>query len=189
MVTDLGAIYKTTNGGKTWKALVEGAVGVARTITRSPDGKYVAVSARGNFYSTWEPGQSEWTPHNRNSSRRLQKIGYSEEGGLWLLARGGQIQFSDPEDLEEWQEAIYPEFATSWGLLDLAYRTPDELWVAGGSGNLLVSRDKGASWLKDRELEKVPSNLYRIVFLSPDQGFVLGQNGILLKYEPSAEAA
>lgn len=189
MVTDLGAIYKTTNGGKNWKALVEGAVGVARSITRSPDGRYVAVSARGNFYSTWEPGQSEWTPHNRNSSRRLQKMGYSKEGGLWLLARGGQLQFSSPEDLEDWRDVIYPEPSTSWGLLDLTYRTPDELWVAGGSGNLLVSPDNGESWLKDRAIESVPSNLYKIVFESPEKGFILGQDGILLKYEPPTETA
>ena len=39
MVTDLGAIYKTTDSGRTWKALVEGAVGVARTINRADDGK------------------------------------------------------------------------------------------------------------------------------------------------------
>lgn len=189
MVTDLGAIYKTTNGGKTWKALVEGAVGVARNITRSPDGRYVAVSARGNFYSTWEPGQSEWTPHNRNSSRRLQKMGYSENGGLWLLARGGQLQFSSPDDLEDWQEVVYPEPSTSWGLLDLAYRTPEELWVAGGSGNLLTSSDGGENWNKDRDIENVPSNLYKIVFVTPEQGFVLGQDGMLLKYEAPEEAA
>ncbi|MEM8779475.1 MAG: photosynthesis system II assembly factor Ycf48 [Cyanobacteria bacterium P01_G01_bin.49] len=189
MVTNLGAIYKTSNGGKNWTALVEGAVGVARSITRSPDGRYVAVSARGNFYSTWEPGQSEWTPHNRNSSRRLQKMGYSEEGGLWLLARGGQIQFTSPEDLEDWQEAIYPEPSTSWGLLDLAYRTPEELWVAGGSGNLLVSPNEGENWKKDRAIEDVPSNLYKVVFVNPEKGFILGQDGILLKYEPSTEAA
>ena len=189
MVTNLGAIYKTTNGGKNWTALVEGAVGVARNITRSPEGRYVAVSARGNFYSTWEPGQSEWTPHNRNSSRRLQKMGYSKEGGLWLLARGGQLQFSSPEDLEDWQDVIYPEPSTSWGLLDLAYRTPEELWVAGGSGNLLVSPNEGENWKKDRAIEKVPSNLYKIVFVNPEKGFILGQNGILLKYEPSTEAA
>ncbi len=189
MVTDLGAIYKTTNGGKTWQALVEGAVGVARNITRSPDGRYVAVSARGNFYSTWEPGQNEWTPHNRNSSRRLQQMGYSEDGGLWLLARGGQLQFSPPEDLEDWQEVIYPEPSTSWGLLDLAYRTPDELWVAGGSGNLLTSPDGGENWEKDRDIESVPSNLYKIVFVTPEQGFVLGQDGVLLKYEAPEEAA
>lgn len=189
MVTDLGAIYKTTNEGKTWQAMVEGAVGVARTISRSEDGRYVAVSARGNFYSTWEPGQSEWTPHNRTSSRRLQKMGYSDDGRLWLLARGGQLQFSDPEDLDTWDDVIYPEPSTSWGLLDIAYRSPEELWVAGGSGNLLVSLDGGETWEKDRNVEGVPSNLYKIVFLSPEKGFILGQNGVLLKYDPVAKAA
>ncbi|WP_009544129.1 photosynthesis system II assembly factor Ycf48 [Crocosphaera subtropica] len=189
MVTNLGAIYKTDNGGKTWNALVEGAVGVARNIQRSPDGRYVAVSARGNFYSTWEPGQSEWTPHNRNSSRRLQAMGYSEEGGLWLLARGGQLQFTSPEDLEDWQDVVYPEPSTSWGLLDLAYRTPEEIWVAGGSANLLVSPDNGETWKKDRSVESVPSNFYKIVFVNQEKGFILGQDGILLKYEPTSETA
>lgn len=187
MVTNLGAIYKTTNGGKTWKALVEGAVGVARNITRSSDGKYVAVSARGNFFSTWEPGQSEWTPHNRNSSRRLQNMGYNDEGKLWLLARGGQVQFSLPQDPEEWEEVVYPELSTSWGLLDLAYRTPEELWVAGGSANLLVSKDNGVTWEKDRAVENVPSNFYKIVFIDSTKGFIMGQKGVLLKYEPPTD--
>jgi photosystem II stability/assembly factor-like uncharacterized protein len=189
MVTDLGAIYKTTNGGANWKALVEGAVGVARTITRSPDGRYIAVSAKGNFYSTWTPGDTEWTPHNRNSSRRLQNMGFGSDGRLWLLARGGQVQFSEGEDLENWDEGIFPEFSTSWGLLDLGYRTPEEIWVAGGSANLLRSVDGGVTWEKDRGIEDVASNFYKVTFLTPEKGFVLGNNGVLLKYNPQAEAA
>ena len=188
MVTDLGAIYQTNNGGKTWQALVEGAVGVARTINRSEDGRYVAVSARGNFYSTWAPGQTEWTPYNRNSSRRLQTMGFGEDGKLWLLARGGQLQFTTSEDAESWDEVLYPEPSTSWGLLDLSFRTPEEIWASGGSGNLLVSFDQGKTWKKDRAVETVPSNLYKIVFLNPEKGFVLGQNGILLKYDPTPKA-
>ncbi|MFM7449694.1 MAG: photosynthesis system II assembly factor Ycf48 [Leptolyngbyaceae cyanobacterium] len=182
MTTNVGAIYRTTDGGRNWKAMVEEAVGVVRTMTRSSDGKYVAVSSRGNFYSTWEPGQNAWQPHNRNSSRRVQSMGFTAKGGLWMLARGGQVQFTDETDLDAWDEAFSPEFSTSWGLLDLAYRTPDEVWVAGGSGNLLRSLDGGKSWEKDRSVESVPSNLYRIVFLGPETGFILGQQGTILRY-------
>lgn len=189
MTTDVGAIYRTADGGKTWKAMVEEAVGVVRNISRSDDGKYVAVSSRGNFYSTWEPGQNAWTQHNRNSSRRVQNMGFTKDGRLWMLARGGQLQFTDLKDPEVWLDADYPEFSTSWGLLDVAYRTPEEVWVAGGSGNLLRSLDGGKTWEKDRQVEDVPSNLYRIVFLSPEQGFIIGQNGTVLKYNPNIVSA
>lgn len=189
MATDVGAIYKTTDGGQNWKAQVEEAVGVVRNMERSADGKYVAVSAKGNFYSTWEPGQNAWVPHNRNSSRRVENMGFADNGQLWMLARGGVVQFSEPAKPEEWLGAQYPELSTSWGLLDLAYRTPEEIWVSGGSGNLLRSPDGGKTWEKDRDVEEVPANFYKIVFFSPEQGFVIGDRGYLLKYQPNIAAA
>ena len=182
MVTNLGAIYKTTDGAKSWKALVAGSVGVARSINRSDDGQYVAVSARGNFYSTWKPGDQEWTPHNRESSRRLQNMGFFNDDTLWMIARGGQVRFSESEDFEQWSEPISPEYSTSWGFLDLDSVDGENIWLAGGSGNLVLSTDGGESWLKDAEVESVPSNLYNIVFLNPDRGFILGERGVLLRY-------
>jgi photosystem II stability/assembly factor-like uncharacterized protein len=189
MATDVGAIYKTTDGGLNWKAQVETAVGVVRNLERSPDGKYIAVSAKGSFYSVWEPGMAAWEPHNRNSSRRLENMGFANNGQFWLLARGGQVQFSDPANSDEWLEVEYPELSTSWGLLDLAYRTPDEIWIGGGSGNLLRSNDGGQTWEKDRDVEEVAANLYKVVFFGPDQGFIIGDHGVLLKYNPKLETA
>jgi photosystem II stability/assembly factor-like uncharacterized protein len=191
MTTDIGAIYQTQDEGQHWKAQVEDALGVVRNISRSADGQYVAVSAKGNFYSTWEPGQKVWEGHNRENSRRLENMGFGTDGRLWMLARGGQLRFSSPENLDEWEEPINPEYSTSWGLLDLAYRTPDEIWVSGGSGNLLRSLDGGQTWEKDQEVEDVPANFYKIVFFNPEQGFILGQNGTLLKYNgiPELEEA
>ncbi|MEA5596380.1 photosynthesis system II assembly factor Ycf48 [Rivularia sp. UHCC 0363] len=184
MATDVGAIYKTTDGGKNWKAQVAESVGVVRNIERSEDGKYIAVSGKGNFYSTWEPGQNAWVQHNRNSSRKVENMGFAQNGQMWMLARGGQIQFSEPNNLEEWLDAKYPEISTSWGLLDLAYRTPSEIWVSGGSANLLRSTDGGQTWEKDRDVENVATNFYKIVFLSPEKGFIIGDRGFLLKYQP-----
>ncbi|TVU53684.1 MAG: photosynthesis system II assembly factor Ycf48 [Arthrospira sp. PLM2.Bin9] len=189
MTTNVGAIYQTKDGGQTWQAMVEDAVGVIRSLSRSEQGEYVTVSAKGNFYSTWEPEQTSWTPHNRYSSKRLEKIGFGKDNRLWMLARGGEIRFSDPNDPEEWSDPIKPEFSTSWGLLDLAYRTPEEIWVTGGSGNLLCSFDGGETWQKDRKVEDIPSNFYRIEFMSPKRGFILGQRGTLLRYTGNTSAS
>jgi photosystem II stability/assembly factor-like uncharacterized protein len=189
MTTDIGAMYRTTDGGRNWKALVSDAFGVIRSLHRSEDGRYVAVSARGNFFSTWEPGQTDWQPYNRNSSRRLQNMGFTKDGRLWMLARGGQMQFTNSTDPEDWQDAINPEFATSWGLLDMAFRTQDEAWVVGGSGTLLASFDGGKTWQKDREVEDVPANIYKVVFFDQNTGYAIGQRGTLLKYQKPAQAA
>ncbi len=190
LATDIGAIYKTEDGGQHWKGLVQSAVGVVRNMTRDAEGRYVAVSSRGNFYSTWLPGQEAWQSHNRENSKRLQNMGFTKDGLLWLIARGGQLQFgTEKAAYEEWTKPINPEFASSWGLLDMGYRTPKELWVSGGSGNLLMSPDGGESWKKDKAVENVPTNFYRIKFLATDRGYVLGQRGYLLRYEEKFQSA
>lgn len=194
MTTNVGAIYRTENDGQNWKGLVQEALGVFRNISRSPDGRYVAVSSRGNFYSIWDSENQEWQPFNRQSSRRLQNMGFTPDGNLWVLARGGLLQFGSAEvgseeDPEAWQDPQYPEFSTSWGLLDLAFQNEEEAWLVGGSANLLYSNDGGQTWVKDRAVEKVPSNFNRVKFIQPDLGFILGQRGTLLRYDPEAEAA
>ena len=117
MTTDQGAIYVTSNGGDLWKAAVEETVdatlnrtvssgisgasfytGSFSSIKRGAEGNYIAVSSRGNFYMTWEPGQSTWLPHNRFSARRLQDMGFRNdeavdvEAVIVLGVRDGALQ-------------------------------------------------------------------------------------------------
>ncbi|XP_073021523.1 photosystem II stability/assembly factor HCF136, chloroplastic-like isoform X1 [Primulina eburnea] len=68
--------------------------GTFGNVNRSPEGNYVAVSSRGNFCLTWEPGQAFWQPQNRAVARRIQNIGWRADGGLWLLVHGGGLYLS-----------------------------------------------------------------------------------------------
>merc|ERR1711998_183264 len=208
MTTSSGAVYETTNGGRNWKAQVKetidstlnrtissgvsGAsyftgsiIGVIRDIT----GRYLAISSRGNFFLTWEPGQEFWIPRARETSRRIQAMGFIENSadkGIWMSTRGGGLSFTTDVDLDsvnsfEFQNADIK--TGGYGILDVAYKNSNEMWAACGGGNLYKSMDGGKTWSKDNETGKIPGNLYKIKFFGKKQGFVLGSSGILLKYK------
>ena len=182
LATNVGAIYRTGDGGNTWQARVSDAAGAVRELRRNPDGHYVSVSGLGNFYSTWDPGQATWQVHQRVSSQRLQSMGFQPDGSLWMVARGAQIRFnSDPANPEDWSKAIIP-ITNGYGYLDLAWDPRGDIWTGGGSGTLLVSHDGGKHWEKDPVGAEQPTNFTRISFSGDGKGFVLGERGHLLRW-------
>lgn len=116
LATSSGAVYRTENDGKNWKAFVNETVdatlnrvsasgvkgasyftGSVKSIKRDPAGKYLAVAQRGNFYLTFTPGDERWVPHNRISARRIQAMGFREtadgepQDGVWMSLNGGSL--------------------------------------------------------------------------------------------------
>ena len=204
LVTDEGAIYLTTNAARDWKAAVEETIsgtlnrtvssgvqgasyytGTLSTIARNNDGDYIGLSSRGNFYMTWSPGQSYWQPHNSASGRRVQSMGWRPDGGIWELTRGGGIYFSNtnqlPEEDDDFSEGKIG--SRGFGLLDFTAKpSGKQFWIVGGSGSVFYSNDAGKSWKRDRGTDNVAGNLYNVKFNSDDSGFILGNDGILLRY-------
>ena len=52
------------------------------------------------------------------------------------------------------------------------------------SGSLYKSEDSGKTWKRDKGGDEVPANLYAIKFFKGGQGFVLGNDAVLLRYSP-----
>ncbi len=182
MVTRLGAIYRTTDGGANWQAQVDGAIGVLKNVSRRDDGAYLGVSSRGSFYFFFDPETHQWVPYNRESSRRIQNMGFGPDGIAWKLNQGAEITLTDDITSGEWRKPIRPGRALSFGYLGAAYQDEQNIWVVGGSATLIHSPDGGETWEKARKVSNVPANFYTILFPEPDRGFILGQRGALLRY-------
>jgi photosystem II stability/assembly factor-like uncharacterized protein len=207
MITSSGAVYTTENAGRNWKAQVKETIdatlnrisssgvsgasyftGSIVNEQRDSKGAYLAVSSRGNFFLTWEPGQDFWIPHNRGTPRRIQNMGFVRgdiKNGLWMTLNGGKLLVTDASvDLNS-EEFPFNEAnikTGGYGITDVAWRTENEVWAVGGSNTMFVSYDNGKNFQFDKSANDIPGNLYNVKFLESG-GWALGSNGLLLKYE------
>jgi photosystem II stability/assembly factor-like uncharacterized protein len=209
MTTSSGAVYVTENAGRNWKAQVKETIdatlnrisssgvsgasyftGSIINQVRDKDGAYLAVSSRGNFFLTWEPGQDFWIPHNRGTPRRIQNMGFVEgdiKKGLWMTLNGGKL-FISPNEVDLTKESFDFNEANiktgGYGITDVAYRNEDEVWAVGGSNTMYVSKDKGKNFTFDKSANDIPGNLYNVKFFKEygNMGWALGSSGLLLRY-------
>jgi len=200
MVTDAGAIYTTDNTAYTWRAAVEETVdatlnrtvssgisgasyyeGSFSGVTRGPDGSYIGVSSRGNFYMTWRPGQTYWQPHNRPSTRRIQAMGFCPNGNMWLTTRAGDVYLAADQGVECERFAQSKIGSRGFGVLDLGFVDDRRGYAVGGGGSLFKTEDAGRTWKRDRSTDDIPANLYEVKFVRPNLSFVLGNDGVLLR--------
>lgn len=200
MTTDQGAIYATDNAGYSWSAAVQETVdatlnrtvssgingasyyeGYFSNVQRNPAGDYVAVSSRGNFFMSWEGGQTYWQPHNRPAARRIQNMGWTPDSKLWLTTRGGDLLFAREGGITESFDNSSLN-SRGFGILDVGFKDGKTAFACGGSGSLFKSTDGGLSWKRDKGGDGVPANLYAIKFFDNNQGFVLGNDAVLLRY-------
>lgn len=215
MTTNAGAVYVTENAGKNWKAQVRETIdatlnrtvssgvtgasyftGSIISVLRDNSGGYLAVSSRGNFFLTWQPGNDFWVPHARDSSRRIQSMGFVRgdlDNGIWMSTRGGGLSVSDPKpDLTSTELLKFKKWdvkAGGYGILDVSFRPgTNEVWAALGGGSLLFSPDGGETW-KRPDMPKVGATVYTIKFFGKDTGFALCSNGVLLKFDPAGSSA
>ena len=210
MTTSTGAVYTTENAGRNWKAQVKETIdatlnrvsssgvsgasyfsGSIINQVRDATGAYLAVSSRGNFFLTWEPGQDFWIPHNRGTPRRIQTMGFVEEDikkGLWMTLNGGKLLITkdEPDLTKDTFNFVEADIKTGgYGITDVTWRTKDEVWACGGSNTMYVSKDGGKTFSFDSSANSIPGNLYNIKFFPEynNEGWALGSNGLLLHYK------
>ncbi len=64
----------------------------------------------------------------------------------------------------------------------MCWRTDRSVWAVGGSGVMYESSDGGQTFTFNKDAQGIPGNLYRVKFFDALKGYVLGSDGVLLKY-------
>ena len=117
-------------------------------------------------------------------------IGNDVKNGLWMTLNGGALLTTEPNpDLNNIniEELFKPAKINSggYGIIDVSWKTPENVWAVGGSGIIFESSDGGKTFKFNDNAKDVPGNLYRVKFFG-DQGFALGSDGVLLRYKGSS---
>lgn len=152
MCTSQGAIYYTESSGRNWQAQVQETIeatlnrvsssgvqgasyfaGAITNVLRNKAGEYLAVSSRGNFFLTWQPGSDFWVPHNRATSRRISNMGFVTDeanSGIWMSTNAGGLSLAkEGADLNQ----VSLDFddlkvnSAGFGILDVAFKGDGEV--------------------------------------------------------------
>ena len=71
---------------------------------------------------------------------------------------------------------------SGYGIIDVTWQDSKTVWAVGGSGIIFQSKDGGNTFKFNDNAKDIPGNLYRVKFFGNKQGFVLGSDGVLLRY-------
>jgi len=189
---DEGAVFKTNDGGSTWKRV---ALDTVTPITRTSfdDLKIGWAISESRIYST-EDGGVRWRRQIRTEDS-LNAIAFADaenglvvgEDGIVYRTTEGGVQSKDQGQLlcagstceEELLSTWNPvESGTELALTDVAFVDINHAWVSGDKGLILFSTDGGLTW--GRRDTGVEARLLSVSFIGVDEGVVVGENGTIL---------
>ena len=196
-----GSIYRTTDGGETWKVQFETeaalfnlhfidkqtgwVVGDRRSVFITTDGghtwKFVTRGTNERHKSSY--GQPDYLGNEPLHTFTLYDIDFIDAQNGWIVGDLGVILHTSSGGKEKWKhQRGGPRFHNSADavLLGVDFVSKQIGWVVGENGTILHTRNGGVTW----ESQSSPSHLLvGVCAISPDEGYVVGDRGAILRTE------
>ncbi len=170
-------IFYSTNFGKDWTKIYSINKGLAYISFNSPTTGFV-VGNRGTILRTSDRGQT-WSLDT--SSKYLfdfSQIFFFDSLNGWIVGTNGVV-LKTTNGGEKWE--LLPSPKSTDYLMSVCFTSVNEGWVCSFQGRLFYTTDGGNSWSIDFEGSSTYSYLFGISFPSPNLGFVVGGNNIILR--------
>ncbi len=148
-----GGVYKSVDGGRTWKKLTNGLpklmgrIGIKVAPSR-PNVVYVIVEAReGSLYRSDDRGETFRLVYkdpnivNRGFYYAETRVDPADEDRVYAMSLGLFVSIDGGKTFRRIARSAHGDFHTLW----IDPKDPSRLWV-GDDGGLFTSHDRGETW-------------------------------------------
>ncbi|HLK12579.1 MAG TPA: YCF48-related protein [Candidatus Binatia bacterium] len=196
MVGELGRIFHTTDGGRSWERQEAGTKRPFLTVA-CVDARTAWIAGKeGIVYATADGGRT-WTLRPTGSTRHLFGIRFAgRERGHAVGDYGTMIHTEDAGatwTVEPIADVVkLPDSAVDLGvdpgdvnLYAVAYGDAEHAWVVGEFGTIIATDDGGRSWRQQHA--PVESTLFGVYFADARRGWAVGIDAVILRTEDGGE--
>jgi photosystem II stability/assembly factor-like uncharacterized protein len=192
-VGDWGAVFESTDGGRTWtdRTLAEDVV--LTSIAFADEQHGALVGEFGTVHMT-KDGGATWLPSDIGTDKTIFGVAFRSPQEGWIVGMDGLIlrttNGGETWDLQRGQKVSQTlaelgmlEAIRNPGLYDISF-SEDYGYVVGDIGMMLVSEDRGATWKEHKLPEDMALFWLRGVSASPgDHAVVAGANGLTARFD------
>lgn len=189
VVGELGRVYHTTDGGKSFGRSDTGTRMAFMSVACLPDGTVVLVGQKGGALRSRDKGAT-WEKIDTGTKYDLLSVAFASAqvgvavGDYGVMVRtedGGQTwsKVALPTDLvlpEDIAEIVEPGDVL---LYDIHFVTPEQGWAVGEFGVIFTTVDGGKTWSSQKS--GVETTLFGVHFTDPQHGFATGIEEVLLR--------
>ncbi|HWP67208.1 MAG TPA: YCF48-related protein [Candidatus Limnocylindria bacterium] len=189
MVGELGRIFHSVDGGRTWERQHADTRRPFLAISCTGPGRAWIAGKEGIVYQTTDAGAT-WKPLDTGSDRHVFALAFADEqrghgagdfGAMVHTEDGGQTWTRQqvPEDIVLPEEAIDMGVAPGdVNLYGLSYGDRDHLWAVGEFGIIMTSSDGGLTWTQQHS--PFESTLFGVHFVDAQRGWAVGIDSVII---------
>ncbi len=187
-VGDLGRIFHTTNGARTWTRQDAGTKRPYVAIACAEHGSLWVAGQAGQIAHSADDGRT-WHPQASGTQRELLDIAFGSPQRGIAVGDFGTIVRTDDGGATWAKQAFPPGLKLPPDVADVvdpgdvllyavAFADADHVWMAGEFGTILASTDGGRTW--GQQPTSVESTLFAITFADQQHGWAVGLDATLL---------
>lgn len=169
-----GAVYKTTDGGSSWRAIARTTEILTSVKFISPTTGWVAGYA-GRIQRTDDGGITWKSQRSEREGEVLNSIFFLDERKGWV-AGGAGLVLQTTNGGESWTQTVTGRVEDLWAIRLLS---ASKGWAVGDDGLILATTDGGGSWVQ--QTSGTHRALLGLAVSSSGTVIAVGEDGVILR--------